>query len=242
MIKVKVSLFNSTTDDTAVVIDQLRASTTITVALNYFKCVIPVDTTDEAFKLKKEDPENIILAGEHNLQQIEGFDMTNSPYQVKNYDNTKTLVLKTTNGTHVLGNIKKRDKNIKVLIGSAINAKTVAHEALKLATDEIELIMAGRHETFNIEDALGAGIITEEIIKVAKEKDVKLEIEESALACLILAEDHEKFKNLMYDSWGGKRLKSKGADKDVEMCTMIDRCNNVGIYHNDKITNIKKSD
>ena len=38
--KIKVSLFDSTTDDLTIVIDLLRASTTIIVALNNFNKVI----------------------------------------------------------------------------------------------------------------------------------------------------------------------------------------------------------
>ena len=170
--KIKTSLFNSTTNDLTIVIDLLRASTTITVALENFNKVIPVNNDKKAFKIKEENP-GTVLAGEKDLKTIEGYDVTNSPEKIREYDGN-ILVINTTNGTKVLENIKKKDENIKVLIGSSINAGAVAKKALELADDEIELIMAGRHELFNIEDAIGAGLIVNEIIKIAKQKNINL--------------------------------------------------------------------
>ena len=66
--KVTVSLFNSKTKDVAIVIDLLRASTTITIALNTFNKVIPVNTSNEAFELKNKY--NALLAGEDNLKTL----------------------------------------------------------------------------------------------------------------------------------------------------------------------------
>ena len=60
--KINVSLYNSRTNDLAIVIDLLRASTTISVALNTFKRIVPINDIDEAIKLKEKH--NAILAGE----------------------------------------------------------------------------------------------------------------------------------------------------------------------------------
>ena len=92
----------------AIVIDLLRASTTITIALNTFNKVIPVNTSNEAFELKNKY--NALLAGEDNLKTIEGFDITNSPKEVQKHEGD-VLVLKTTNGTRVLENTKNNNKN-----------------------------------------------------------------------------------------------------------------------------------
>ena len=52
--KINVSLYNSQTNDLAIVIDLLRASTTISVALNTFKRIVPINDIDEAIKLKEK--------------------------------------------------------------------------------------------------------------------------------------------------------------------------------------------
>lgn len=234
--KIKTSLFNSTTKDLTIVIDLLRASTTITVALEKFNKVIPVNDDDKAFKIKEEHPD-AILAGEKDLNTIEGYDITNSPEIIKRYEGD-IFVINTTNGTKVLENIKKRDKNITVLIGSGINAKSVAEKALKLANEEIELIMAGRHETFNIEDAIGAGLIVDEIISIAKENNIELEIDESAWAVQLLAEDKEKARDIIGKSWGSTRLSGIGLSGDVRICQEQNTLDIVGIYENGEITKI----
>ena len=71
---INVSLCNCKTDDVAIVVDQVRASTTITVALNYFNKVIPLNDSQKALKIKEED-DDVILAGEESSKLIEGFDI-----------------------------------------------------------------------------------------------------------------------------------------------------------------------
>ena len=215
--KVTVSLFNSKTKDVAIVIDLLRASTTITIALNTFNKVIPVNTSNEAFELKNKY--NALLAGEDNLKG-------------------DVLVLKTTNGTRVLENTKNNNKNVTVLIGTGINANAVAKKALEIATEEIEIVMAGRHEKFNIEDATGAGVIVKEIIKSAKDQNIPLELDETALASTILAKDEKQVKELIGNSWGATKLTKLGLEDDVKLCQLINEINEVPIYKNNEITKL----
>jgi len=234
--KIKTSLFNSTTDDLTIVIDLLRASTTIIVALNNFNKVIPVNNNEKAFKIKKMYP-NAILAGEKDLKTIEGYDITNSPEKIQEYSGD-TFVINTTNGTKLLENIKKRNDNIKVLIGASLNAKALAIKALEIADNEIELIMAGRHQTFNIEDCVGAGLIINEIVNVAHEKNIELEMDESSLAAMILAEDENRAKDLIDNSMASKRLRKLGLNDDIEICKELNTRNIVGLYENNKIIKI----
>lgn len=236
MMKIKTSLFNSTTDDLTIVIDLLRASTTIVVALKNFNKVIPVNNDEKAFKIKEKYPD-AILAGEKDLNTIEGYDITNSPETIQNYKGD-IFVINTTNGTKVIENIINRDENIKVLIGAGINARALAIKSLEMADNEIELIMAGRHETFNIEDAVGAGLIVNEILDVAKEKDIDIELDESALAVKILAEDTKRAIDLIGNSMGATRLGKIGLKGDVEICQQINTIDIVGLYENGEITKI----
>lgn len=234
--KIKTSLFNSTTNDLTIVIDLLRASTTITVALEKFNKVIPVNDDEKAFQIKRENPDTI-LAGEKDLNTIEGYDITNSPEIIKKYEGN-IFVINTTNGTKVLENIKNRNNDIKVLIGTGINARAVAEKALELANEEIELIMAGRHETFNIEDAIGAGLIVDELVKIASEKNINIELDESAWAVQLLSEDKEKARDIIGNSWGSKRLSKIGLSGDVKICQEQNTLDIVGLYENGEITKL----
>ena len=232
--KIRVSQFNSTTDDLTIVIDLLRASTTITVALNNFNKVIPVNSTDKALDLQDN---NTILAGEKDLKPIEGFDLSNSPHKIKDYT-ADTLVLKTTNGTRGLENIYNRNKNIKILIGSAINARAVADKALSLATDEIELIMAGWHGLFSTEDCIGAGLIVEEIVNIANERSIDLDVEESALISKLLASNHDRARELIDTSLAAERLTKHGFKDDIVVCHEISKLDIVPLYKDGKIINL----
>lgn len=121
--KVTLSFEESASSDVSIMVDALRASTTITLALNNFKRVIPCFTPEEAFKLK--DELGGIVAGERMGRQIEGTDIGNSPCAIKDYETSKdTLILTTSNGTRILENMTS-----KVLVGSMANAKAVALKA-----------------------------------------------------------------------------------------------------------------
>ena len=81
--KVTLSFEQTISDDVSIMVDALRASTTITLALDNFKKIIPCFTPEEAFKLKEKY--DGIVAGERGGKMIEGFDIGNSPQRVANY-------------------------------------------------------------------------------------------------------------------------------------------------------------
>src|SRR5713101_3016427 len=88
-----------------VVIDVLRASTTIIHALAAGCCCVrPCAEIEEAQALAGDMPAGkVILAGERGGKQVPGFDLGNSPraFTPKNCAGT-TLVMTTTNGTRAL--------------------------------------------------------------------------------------------------------------------------------------------
>lgn len=151
--KVTLSLEKTCSSDVSIVVDTLRASTTITMAFNNFKKVIPTFTPEEAKKIAKK--ENAILAGERKGSKLNGFDIGNSPEEVENYKTEKdTLVITTSNGTRIM-----EEMDSTVLIGSFVNGKAVANAALDLANTHIDIVMAGYKGDFALEDYLGAGEI-----------------------------------------------------------------------------------
>ena len=92
-------------DGTVVVIDVLRASTTIIAALEAGAVeVIPCLEIDDARRVAAQFPaEEVILGGERQGLPIEGFDLGNSPEDYTPYAVAgKTLVFTTTNGTRAM--------------------------------------------------------------------------------------------------------------------------------------------
>ena len=224
--KVTLSLETTTSNDVSIMVDALRASTTITLALNNFKKIIPCFSPQEAFNLK--DEVNGVIAGERGGEMIEGFDVGNSPQKLESYKSNKdVLILTTSNGTRILENM-----NSTVLIGSMVNAKAVGKKSTQLATSHIDVVMAGVKGEFVLEDFLAAG----EIIYWIYENLDKCEISEYAKSAILASRDYEAVKEGFITSRTGKRLAELGHKKDVEFCLLKNISDNVAIYENNEIT------
>lgn len=196
---VSLSLDKSLSEDVAIMVDVLRASTTITAALDNFNKIIAVKSKEDAIKLAKKN--NAVLAGEREGATIEGFDTGNSPVEIKNFSGN-CLVLTTSNGTRILEGI-----NAKSLIGSFVNAKAVAQKASEIADNHIEIVMAGVRGKFAIEDFLGAG----EIISYLKDH----ELDEMALAAYMASRDEEMVKKAVMNSNSASGLQKLGFSDDI---------------------------
>src|SRR5258706_15498865 len=85
-------------DSIVVIIDILRATSTITTALyNGAKSVIPVDSVSRCIEISKQV--DVITAGERDGRIAEGLSYGNSPFEYpEEFIKGKTLVLTTTNG------------------------------------------------------------------------------------------------------------------------------------------------
>jgi len=220
--RISLSLEKSITKDVAIMVDVLRASTTITVALENFNKVMPVKSLKTAELLAKEY--NAVLAGERGGASVEWFDTGNSPIQIKNFKGDM-LILTTSNGTRIIDGMKAN----KILIGSFINAQSIAKAALKLAHSHIEIVMAGVNGRFAIEDFLGAG----EIIKYL----TKNEMDEYAIAALMASRDNNYVDEIVKNSNSAMKLGDLGFGEDVEFCLKRNIYETVPLYEKGKIEN-----
>ena len=224
--KVTLSFEESSSSDVSIMVDALRASTTITMALNNFKRIIPCFTPEEALDLK----ENVggILAGERNGKQIEGFDIGNSPSAIKDFEASEdTLILTTTNGTRILEKM-----NSKVLVGSMVNAESTGKKSIQLATEHIDVVMAGVKGKFAIEDYLASG----EILYWISENLEECELSEYAQTAILATRDYELAKEAFLNSRTAKRLTELGYREDIELSVMRNITDNVAIYQDNELT------
>ena len=86
----------------AVVVDVLRATTTVLCALaSGAERVVPLLDVDEAIRRRTEYPEgSVVLGGERDGKRIDGFDLGNSPGSfTPEVVAGKTVLFTTTNGT-----------------------------------------------------------------------------------------------------------------------------------------------
>ena len=223
--KVTLNLETTTSEDVSIMVDALRASTTITLALNNFERIIPCFTPEEAFKLKDEF--NGIIAGERNGKKVEGFDVGNSPSLVENYkSDEKTLILTTSNGTRILEKM-----NSKVLIGCLVNAKAVGEKSVEMAQSHIDVVMAGVRGEFALEDFLTSGEILYWICRNLEE----CEMNELAKAAIIASRNYNAVKSGFYNSRSGKHLSKLGYKTDIDICCQKNISENVAIYENNEL-------
>ncbi|NGP87261.1 2-phosphosulfolactate phosphatase [Fodinibius halophilus] len=149
-------------DKTVVMIDVLRASSTMITALHHgAKGVIPVGDMGDAGKISHNlDSESFMLSGEKNGVKIDGYDLTNSPLEHtgENVVN-KTVILNTTNGTKA---IKRSGHANRIIIGAFLNLATII-DHLKEVDEEVVLVCAGWRGRLSFEDLLCAGNIIYEL-------------------------------------------------------------------------------
>jgi len=148
-------------DCTVVIIDVLRATSTIATALyNGAKSVIPVDSVQRCIELGKQI--DGITAGERDGQIAEGLSYGNSPFEYsRDFIQNKTLVLTTTNGTRLLHMALERGADT-VLTGAFVNVSIVA-DYLKKINKPVILGCAAWKNRINLEDSLLAGALIDRI-------------------------------------------------------------------------------
>ncbi|MFH5832345.1 2-phosphosulfolactate phosphatase [Halalkalibaculum sp. DA3122] len=149
-------------DKVTVVIDVLRASSTIVTALNNgAKGVIPVQDMDAAGKISINlDSPNFLLCGEKDGKKVEGYDLGNSPFEyTEEAVRDKTIIFKTSNGTKAL---KRSTMAREILVGSFLNLESILRR-LREVEQEIVLVCAGWKGRLALEDLLCAGNIIHEL-------------------------------------------------------------------------------
>jgi len=203
---------------TVVVLDILRATSTIVTALG-FGCreIIPVETIAEAMDAKRKQPD-VLLGGERDSLIISGFNLGNSPLEYTQETVAgKTVVITTTNGTRAIRRAIQSKGD--VLIGSLLNAGTVAEAALAKGKETV-IVCAGTRGEFSLEDIVAAGIIIKEMEEKSGERT--LPGSDLAVAARRLGEVYAaKPLQAFYDSSHGQKLAAMGMVKDLEWCARL---------------------
>ena len=223
----------------AVVLDVLRASTTMTQALaSGAACVIPTATVADAhaaaaaitgYSLPSANSEvpadvraksNILLGGERGGSLIPGFDLDNSPMKyAPGVVGGKTVLFTTTNGTQAL--LKCR-LAARTLIGCFSNLHAVI--AL-LANDSrpIHLVCAGTDGMISTDDALCAGAIATSVWAArnwpkCEGDELRLVMDLFTCRCQPLRE----VVGALRESHGGRNLIALGLEADIERAARWD--------------------
>lgn len=200
------------TKKNTVVIDVLRATTTIVTALqNGAKEIIPVNSVEFAMQFSGNSFKgHTLLGGERNALKIEGFSLGNSPleYTEENVKG-KSIVLFTTNGSKA---ILKAKFSEKLFVLSFLNMAAVADKILNL-NEDLEILCSGNYGKFSFEDSACAGML----ISILKEKNESIIINDASKVCnLIYKQNKKKLENMLKSTEHGQKLVSSGFNKDIE--------------------------
>ncbi len=191
-----------------VLVDILRASSTITAALGEEALVVkPVATVEEALLYRKR---GFLVAGERGGLPPEGFDLGNSPREAYRMARQK-VVLTTTNGTKALGFVKQAGA---VCAGSFLNLSAVVHFAERF--EEVVALCAGTEGALSLEDFLFAGYLGKELPGHPSQNDAAVVARHYARGVVDLREEILEGKH-------AQRLRNLGLEEDVLFCAEIDR-------------------
>ncbi len=217
------------------VIDVLRASSTVTTALAQgADSIRPVRTAEEARLLAQADPE-AILGGERKGVKIAGFHLGNSPAEyTPEVVGGKRIIFTTTNGTQAI--VRARESGLEpILIGSFLNASAVVGRLEELGPEEIYLFCSGRAGAFSLEDAAFAGFICQRLAAGA-------ELLDSAKAALAIWESWQgKILALLTACQHGSYLSQIGLGSDLQLCAEVDKYEIVPALRGDYLVGADKS-
>lgn len=219
-------------DRAVVVIDILRASTSIVQALaEGAKSIYPVASIEEALRLANTfGRDDVLLCGERKCLPIEGFDLGNSPREFsRDRVKGKTLVMSTTNGTHVMSLTGGAER---VVIASLLNLQAVVDELAAVAADPV-LVCAGRDKQFALEDAACAGLLASRLIDA---RPGEWTLNDGALAALALAREFPPDVALFRQTASGRTVQAADMTEDLEFCAQVDTHQIVPVLHERTIT------
>lgn len=219
------------------VIDVLRASTSIAVALdNGARAIIPFENSEDAVsRAKAFERSDVRLAGERKSQPIPGFDLGNSPLQyTREAVDGKTILMATTNGT---GAITATQGARDVIVSSYVNfsaSMSMLRAALRTGTDVV-LLCAGQDRRFALEDAACAGRFAHHISK----RLTSVTLNDGAQACILIDKKYgDNLMKLFDASAHGRTLRDAGFGDDLAVCAEIDSHAVLPVYQDRQITKL----
>jgi len=214
----------------AVIVDILRASTTISHALaNGAAGIIPCLTVDDALSVRQEyGSDNCLIGGERGGVKIDGFDLSNSPDDYStDVVSGKTIGFTTTNGTKALLRCDNADS---ILIGAFVNFSAVLHQAVS-QQQPLHIVCAGTNGAVTGEDVLFAGALAH-AVRNAK-PDSEFNDQASVAEGYWLTEcgglDDRKIESAMRRAQGGRNLMRLGYEKDIATAAACDSVSHVGV-------------
>jgi len=218
-----------------VVIDVLRATTTLTTLLACGAAVVAVaaDAT-AAREAKRADPAAVLL-GEIGGLRPDDFDLGNSPREIgSDVVAGRRAICSTSNGTAAIRAVATAPV---VMLGCLRNSATVARAALEQARAlgrPILIVCSGGAggRAFALDDTLAAGQIVAALTGEAALAGVSIELSDAAIASETLRQAsldgiqepaQSDWEQVLRRTSAGQHLAQIGLGDDIPFCAAIDR-------------------
>lgn len=203
---------------TVVVIDVLRACSTIATALNNgARSIVPVADMAQAGKIASNlDQQSYLLGGERGGEKIEGYHLGNSPLEyTKSTVKGRTIIFNTTNGTVAIAQARSADH---LLIGSFLNAGRVV-DFIRDVGNDLTIVCAGWRNRVSLEDTLCAGLMLYRLWDGVEPDSVS---DTAHIAFTQYVHDRESIATAISRCNHAQWLGDQGHKEDVEYCMQVD--------------------
>lgn len=214
----ELASFGDLSGRTVIVIDVLRATTTIAAALaSGAKGIVPAASAEAAQALAKAlAAETPLLTGESQGLKHPGFDLGNSPREMTpEAVSGRLLVMATTNGTRTLDLVKG---GARVVTAAFTNLSAVAGTLLREPQDLL-VACAGHEGKASLEDTVCAGTLIE---RLENGLDIELQLGDAALLAQAASEPYDRILDMLWRSEHGRFLVRQGMEADLPACAAMD--------------------
>ena len=216
---------------TIVVIDVLRASSTIVTALNNgAREIIPVASVEFAVKISGGlFTGQTIIGGERNTKKVEGFTFGNSPLEyTEDKVSGKSIIFYTTNGSRAVVKAKFSEN---LFVASYLNLSAVAKHLAELGKD-VEILCSGRGNAISLEDIICGGKLITEVQKFKED----ISISDSSKAGISLNKSFGKnIKKMLKETEHGQILLENGFEEDIEYCGKLNMLDAIPVFSNNAL-------
>ncbi|MCC0177223.1 2-phosphosulfolactate phosphatase family protein [Waterburya agarophytonicola K14] len=212
--------------DCAVVIDVLRATTTIATALDAGAEAVQAFSDMEKLKSQASSwqTDKRLLAGERGGLKVEGFDLGNSPLTcTPEVVKGKRLFLTTTNGTRALQRV---EKSPCVITAAQINRQAAVNYLLETQPETVWMVGSGWQGDYSVEDTACAGAIAQSIFQQSDISPINLFGNDEVIGAIALYEQwKDNLLNVFRQCSHGQRLLKLKGDADLQYCSQTDILN-----------------
>ncbi|MDB9392305.1 2-phosphosulfolactate phosphatase family protein [Microcystis aeruginosa] len=209
-----------TLPDCAVVIDVLRATTTIATALNAGAEAVQT-FSDLKTLMQVSDtwqPEKRLRAGERGGAKVEGCDLGNSPLDcTPDLMKGRRLFISTTNGTRALQRV---EESPIVITAALINRQAAVNYLLDKQPDTVWIVGSGWEGGYSLEDTACAGAIADAL----QEQSGQMAIgnDEVIAAIALYRQWQNDLLGMFHSCSHGQRLLRLHCQEDLKYCANID--------------------